>query len=94
VEAVRHFLGFAEDSDARVGGTACWRRLVIVGELPQKMIAAERLPRCSASPSSLWRVEGLRLAQVVVGALPLRMSAAGCGVARMNLGNGRDQEGR
>jgi len=29
---VRHFLGFADDSDARVGRTACWRRLVIVGE--------------------------------------------------------------
>lgn len=32
VEAVRHFLGFADDSDARVGRTAHWRRLVIVGE--------------------------------------------------------------
>jgi len=65
VEAVRHFLGFADDSDARVGRTACWRRLVIVGELPQKMIAAEwRLPTtCSVLPSTqsrawkdcLWR---------------------------------------
>ena len=39
VEAVRHFLGFADDSDARVGRSACWRRLAMVGELPQKMSA-------------------------------------------------------
>ena len=27
---VRHFLGFAEDSNARVGRAACWRRLVML----------------------------------------------------------------
>lgn len=54
MEAVRHFLGFADDSDARVGRTACWRRLVMVRELPQRMIAAEcgSLTACSASPST------------------------------------------
>ena len=31
----------AEESNARVRRTACWRRLVMVGELPEKMIAAE-----------------------------------------------------
>jgi hypothetical protein len=60
VEAVRHFLGFADDSDARVVRTTCWRKLVMVGELPQKMIAAECgcQPGGSASPSMLGRVRG------------------------------------
>jgi hypothetical protein len=55
----------------------------MVGELPQKMIAAE----CGcqqglgfAKHACGVRVEGLRLAQIVVGALPLRVIAAGCGM--------------
>ena len=80
MEAVRHFLGFADESDARVGRTACWRRLVMVGELPQMKLpqsAAANRTRLRRARCRAWK--GLRLVQVVVGGLPLRMSAAGLG---------------
>jgi hypothetical protein len=96
VEAVRHFLGFADDSDARVGRTACWRRLVIVGELPQNMVAAEWRPTrgLGFAKHPVARVEGLRLAQLVVSALPLRMSAAGCGCCPDEPGQRTKSRGR
>jgi hypothetical protein len=57
VEAVRHFLGFADDSDARVVEN-CVLAQISYGQ----RVAAEdhcrrvRLPlRGSASPSTLWR---------------------------------------
>lgn len=61
MEAVRHFLGFADDSDARVRGTACWRRLVMVGELPQRLNAAEC--GCCLDESSQQARAGKRSAQ-------------------------------
>lgn len=55
MEAVRHFLGFADDSDARVGRAACGRRLVMVGELPQSAAANQGL---GFAKHAVARVEG------------------------------------
>ena len=73
MDAVRHFLGFADDSDARVVKN-CVLTQISFG----RRVAAEwRLQTaCSALPSTQSRVwNGLLLAQLVIGALPLRMSA-------------------
>jgi hypothetical protein len=82
VEAVRHFLGFAEDSDARVV-----KNCVLAQIGYGRRAAAEddcrrvRLPTgARLCQAWLWRARGrAALAQIIVGALPLRVIAAGCG---------------
>jgi hypothetical protein len=82
VEAVRHFLGFADDSDARVV-----KNCVLAQISYGWRVAAEDdcrrvwLPTRGSASQACWGVcvERTALAQTIVGALPLRVIAARCG---------------